>query len=104
MAGRGRPRGACRRGGRLVVVLALAAIAAAWAGAPAGATLLTRPATTAMNARQATGRPHVLPAIGAAPAGQSCATTCSLVSLHSGGVVQHRPTVYFIFWLPSAPA
>jgi hypothetical protein len=49
----------------------------------------------------------VVPAVGspAAFAGnQSCTTSCSPVSLHPGGVVQHGVTVYFIFWLPSSPS
>jgi hypothetical protein len=86
-----------------MALLGLVAIASTWAGNPVGATLTSRAATGGPSAASP-GRPHLLPALGAAAQGQACATSCAPVTFHAGGVVQHGESVYFIFWLPSSPS
>jgi hypothetical protein len=66
------------------MLLAVVAVVSAWAGNPVGATVVSRPS----------------PAAGTG----SCTTSCSRVSLHPGGVVQHGQIVHLILWLPSTPS
>ena len=97
MAAVGARAAASRRwSGRTWLLLALVAVLAAivaGAGGPIGAA--------------GAQRAQVIPSLSspeAPAANQSCTTSCSHVSLHPGGVVQHGENVYFIFWQPSSPS
>jgi hypothetical protein len=83
---------------RFGIVLTLAAMAAAWSGAPAGATLLgTGRRAHHIQAFPAIQRPR-------SPASfAGCTTGCSPLQ-YGGGPVQHGSAVYLVFWQPPSPS
>src|SRR5437764_10014825 len=86
-------KGRARRASAMLLVAGVVAAGAAGA-APAGAKVVA--------ATAAHGKIGFFPTPAYAKALQtSCTTSCSLMTFHSGGVVQHGEKQYLIFWAPS---